>query len=84
MFRFLVIGFFLVAVGFSANAQIFKGMVIAGANFAQMNGDQTYGFNKIGLNAGAGVMAPLNEKRNFLMSLEVLYNELGAKESKDP
>lgn len=84
MFRFLVIGFFLVAVGFSANAQIFKGMVMAGANFAQMNGDQTYGFNKIGLNAGAGVMAPLNEKRNFLMSLEVLYNELGARESKDP
>lgn len=66
------------------NAQIFKGMVMGGVNLAQMNGDQSFGFNKFGLNAGIGVMAPLNDKRNFLLSMEVLYNELGAKESQDP
>ena len=66
------------------NAQIFKGMVMGGINLAQMNGDQSFGFNKFGLNAGIGVMAPLNDKRNFLLSMEVLYNELGAKESQDP
>lgn len=66
------------------NAQIFKGMVIAGGNLAQINGDEVYGFNRIGLNTGVGVMAPLNKKRNVLMSMEVLYNQMGAKESGDP
>lgn len=84
LIRFFAIGFFLVATGFTSNAQIFKGMVMVGANFAQMNGDQVYGFNKVGLNAGAGVMAPLNKSRNFLMSMELLYSELGARESQDP
>src|SRR5574344_452088 len=66
------------------NAQIFKGMVIVGGNLSQINGDQVYGFNRIGLNAGLGAMAPLNKKRNVLMSMEVLYNQMGAKESGDP
>jgi hypothetical protein len=66
------------------NAQIFKGMVIVGGNLSQINGDQVYGFNRIGLNAGLGAMAPLNKKKNVLMSMEVLYNQMGAKESGDP
>lgn len=82
--KFILLSVFLISFAMGANAQIFKGMVMVGANLAQMNGDQVYGFNRVGLNAGVGVMAPLNKERNFLMSMELLYNELGAKERQDP
>lgn len=82
--KVLALSLILLIISIPLHAQIFKGMVIGGANLSQINGDQTFGFNKIGLNGGVGVMAPLNKKRNVLMSLEVLYNELGAKETEDP
>ncbi len=82
--KVLVIGFILLVFCIPAHAQIFKGMLILGGNLSQINGDQTYGFNRIGFNVGAGVMAPLNKKRNVLMSMELLYNQIGAKETEDP
>lgn len=84
IFRVLTLVTIMFFFSLGANAQIFKGMVMAGANLSQMNGDQTYGYNKVGLNAGVGVMAPLNKNRTFLMSMELLYNNLGAKEKLDP
>lgn len=83
-FKILAIALILFSLSTPLKAQIFKGMLIGGVNFAQMNGDQSFGFNRIGLNTGIGVMAPLNNKRTWLMSMEVLYNQLGAKESLDP
>ncbi len=84
--NFKILAFALIIFSLSSplKAQIFKGMIIGGVNFAQMNGDQTFGYNRLGLNTGIGVMAPLNSERSWLMSMEVLYNELGAKESLDP
>lgn len=82
--KVLVIGFILLAFCIPAHAQIFKGMLIVGGNLSQIDGDQTYGYNRIGFNVGAGVMAPLNKKRNVLMSMELLYNQIGARETEDP
>ena len=82
--KVLLIGFILLVFCTPAHSQIFKGMLIVGGNLSQIDGDQTYGYNRIGFNIGAGVMAPLNKKRNFLMSMELLYNQLGAKETEDP
>ncbi|MCK9162918.1 MAG: outer membrane beta-barrel protein [Bacteroidales bacterium] len=83
-FKILAFALILFLLSSPLKAQIFKGMVIGGVNLSQMNGDQVFGYNKVGLNTGIGVMAPLNNTRNFLISMEVLYNELGAKESGDP
>jgi len=53
-----------------------KGVLIAGMNLSQVDGDEVYGFNKIGLNAGFGGILPLGHK--FSLSVEILYNEKGS------
>ncbi|MBP1629465.1 MAG: hypothetical protein H6Q15_358 [Bacteroidetes bacterium] len=80
---FIIVFLFIISVA-PAKAQIFKGMAIFGGNFSQIDGDQVVGYYKFGLNTGVGVMAPLNAKRNWLASMEILYNRIGSKESRDP
>jgi hypothetical protein len=80
----IAISIILISLSIPLNAQIFKGMIIGGVNLSQMNGDQTYGYNRLGFNTGLGVMAPISSNRKILTSFEVLYNELGAKETQDP
>lgn len=53
-----------------------KGEVIAGFNLSQVDGDEVYGFNKLGLCAGFGGILPLGHR--FSLSLEVLYDEKGS------
>ena len=43
-------------------SQIFKGMVIAGGNLTQIDGDESTGYSKLGLNTGLGVMAALDKE----------------------
>ncbi|MCF6342722.1 MAG: PorT family protein, partial [Bacteroidales bacterium] len=52
---------------------------ILGMNLTQVDGDEVYGFRKIGLNVGAGVMVPV--AKNWDVSMEVLYNQKGANQS---
>ncbi|MCF8229354.1 MAG: PorT family protein [Bacteroidales bacterium] len=59
-----------------AHAQIFKGAAIGGFNLTQVDGDEVYGFNRIGLNAGAGVVLPLGE--HWEISLETSFSQKGA------
>lgn len=59
-------------------AQQFIGFVSAGANFAQIEGDDVHGFTKIGANAGPGVMLPLNHKKTWSLSVELLYVQKGS------
>jgi hypothetical protein len=72
--------------GISANAQdnfyvqddkTFKGFVAAGANFSQIDGDNYVGYNKVGINAGAGVLAMLGH--DVGIGLELLYSRKGSK-----
>jgi hypothetical protein len=53
-----------------------KGIIIGGFNLSQVDGDQVYGFNKFGLNAGFGAILPLGHR--FSLSVEILYNEKGS------
>lgn len=61
-------------------AQLFKGEIIGGFNFSQVDGDEVYGFNRIGINAGAGVEISLNEK--WSLSLENVFSQKGAFQKK--
>jgi len=57
--------------------RVFYGGLIAGANFAQVDGDYFAGYHKIGLNAGGIVYAQL--RKHVALSLEILYSQKGSK-----
>ncbi len=49
-------------------------------NLSQVDGDYAYGFNKIGLNAGAAAIVPFG--KNFSFTLETLFSQKGSYQSK--
>ena len=60
------------------SAQIIKGEAIVGMNLSQVDGDEVYGFKKIGANIGAGVLIPFDRKGRWDVSLEVLFAQKGS------
>lgn len=59
-----------------SQAQVFKGMLLGGFNLTQVEGDEVYGFNRLGANVGAGVFLPIDNK--WGVSLEALFTQKGA------
>lgn len=57
--------------------KLFYGGLIAGANFAQVDGDYFAGYHKAGLNVGGIVYTQLG--KHVALSLEILYSEKGSK-----
>lgn len=57
-------------------AQRFEGALVAGGNFAQIDGDDLAGYNKFGLHAGVRVTAVLNPK--WQVSMDLLYSQRGS------
>lgn len=72
----LLVVAFLFFTSEKSYSQVIKATVIAGGNLTQVDGDECYGYKKIGLNVGAGVMIPFG--KNWDVSMEVLYNQKGA------
>ncbi|MEM9990361.1 MAG: outer membrane beta-barrel protein [Bacteroidota bacterium] len=58
-------------------AQRFEGSLVAGTTFAQLNGDNLAGYNKLGLVAGGRVAAVLNPK--WRLSMDILYSQRGSR-----
>ncbi len=66
-------------------AQRFKGEIMAGVNFNQIDGDMVVGYKHIGAKAGIGAMLPFswkkyNTEKPWALSMEILYNGKGARE----
>ena len=57
-------------------AQIIKGEVFFGGNGCQVDGDECFGYKKIGFHAGAGALIPITNWMD--VGLEVLFNQKGA------
>jgi hypothetical protein len=55
--------------------QMIGGGVIAGVNFAQIDGDGAAGYNKFGWNLGLTGMVPIHEKMSI--NTEICYNQRG-------
>lgn len=55
----------------------FSGALLTGLNFSQVDGDSYYGYHKVGLNAGAQVMAHFS--RYMGLSMELLYSRKGSR-----
>ena len=77
---FLFSFFFLLSAvcPFSASAQRFIGGVAVGFNLSQVDGDQVFGYKKIGFNGGPFVKLMLDNKQRFSLTMELLYTQKGA------
>ena len=86
MKKYFLIGLFIIfaALPNIAKSQIFLGEAFVGLNICQVDGDQIMGYFKKGVNVGVGVIAPVWKKNNFSLelSMEVLYNQKGAKQGR--
>ncbi|MBO7630503.1 MAG: PorT family protein [Bacteroidales bacterium] len=76
--RFLVVALFCAFMVQDVAAQRFIGSVVAGANFAQIEGDNVHGFTKVGFNGGLGLTLPVNRKQTWMVSIELLYSMKGS------
>ncbi len=61
-----------------AHAQRVLGGISVGANFCQVDGDQFYGFRKVGINFGPMVVLPFGKNKNWSVSMELLYSQKGS------
>lgn len=73
---------FLLALGLfcpsTAKAQRILGAVSLGMNITQVDGDEFFGFNKIGINVGPMVAVPFGKNKNWSVSMELLYSQKGS------
>jgi hypothetical protein len=58
-----------------SQAQQFLGAVMGGMNISQVDGDEVYGYRRVGGHLGAAVILPIN---NFDITLETVFNQKGA------
>lgn len=56
-------------------AQVMQGAFNLGINATQVDGDEVYGYHKVGLHIGPSVSIPFN---SFSFSLETIFNQKGA------
>jgi hypothetical protein len=74
---------FIIFIGIALTTPIlhaqnrFRGGVVMGFNAAQLDGDASAGYNKMGLNAGAKVLIELTGR--FQISTEILFSQRGSR-----
>jgi hypothetical protein len=77
---------FLFVVSFSlilseqSFSQHILGAVSAGINLSQVDGDEVYGFKKIGFTGGPSVIIPFGKDKKWSVTLELLYSQLGSRQ----
>ena len=81
--------FFLFIVSFSlivskqSFSQHILGAVSAGVNLSQVDGDEVYGFKKVGFNGGPSVIIPFGKDKKWSVTLELLFSQLGSRQKSD-
>jgi hypothetical protein len=81
MNKFPILFILLLLLSYQGHSQTFKAGIIGGFTASQINGDDSAGYNKLGLEGGLTVGIELQEKMD--LSLEILYSQRGAKEEVD-
>ncbi len=79
MFKSPTLVIFLLFFSCVASSQTFKAGAFVGLTASQINGDDSAGFNKPGLEGGLKISVNLKEKMD--LSLEIQYSQRGAKEA---
>lgn len=73
----LLLSILLLALSPKLLAQRFKGAIMGGMNICQVDGDEVYGYKRVGGTFGVAAILPI---RNFDITLETNYSQEGAKE----
>lgn len=63
--------------GSEVQAQLFRGGIVVGSNFSQIEGDDISGFRKIGLLVGVSSEILLSEQ--FFLNFDILYSQKGSR-----
>ena len=75
-FKSSIFGALFIALSFSMNGQRFTGTAIIGTNVSQIDGDNLFGWDKIGLNGGIRLGYGIADKTN--LAIEFLYSQRGS------
>ena len=59
-----VLGAILSFLSIESKAQIVKGEAFMGLNLSQVDGDQAYGYRRLGFHGGLGAIVPIYKKNN--------------------
>ncbi len=80
LYAILIMSVFLSLFTTELKAQIVKLEGFAGLNLSQIDGDQAYGYDRIGLHAGIGAIVPVYQKGNFdiEIAIEAAFNQRGS------
>lgn len=81
LFLFILTVFILPVSSFP---QRILGALSAGINLSQVDGDQIYGFHKIGFNGGPSVIIPFGKSKKWSTTLELLFSQKGSHQNVGP
>jgi hypothetical protein len=79
-FIFLFIVSFSLIFSNQSFSQHILGAISAGINLTQVDGDEVYGYNKVGLTIGPSVIIPFGKNKRWSVTLELLYSQLGSRQ----
>jgi len=79
---FGIILFMCISMVQQVKAQAFLGALAFGGNLTQVDGDEMYGFKKIGFNAGVSAIYPFTDK--WSMSIEASFSQKGSYQKYPP
>lgn len=68
----------------SSFSQRILGGLSAGINLSQVDGDEIYGFHKIGFNGGPSVIIPFGKNKKWSATLELLFSQKGSHQRVGP
>jgi hypothetical protein len=85
MKKTLIILTAILVLGFtkSAVSQWIYGAVSAGMNLTQVDGDEEFGYRKIGFNGGPSVIKPIGKNRNWSVTMELLFSMKGSRQKSE-
>ncbi len=80
----LIMCMFMLLITTELKAQIVMGETFLGGTLSQIDGDKAYGYRRIGIHGGIGVIVPAYVKENFSIdaSLEIAFTQKGAHQRK--
>jgi hypothetical protein len=74
-FRYILLILLVLALSPSLVAQRFKGAVMGGMNISQVDGDEVYGYKRVGGHFGVAAILPM---KKWDITLETVFNQKGA------
>lgn len=67
----------------SAYSQWIYGAFSSGINLTQVDGDEEYGYKRVGFNGGPSVIKPLGKNKNWSLTMELLFSMKGTRQKSE-